>query len=233
MPTLLTTALIAHLISGAMSPPEAPASRPAESPPTSAPADDIRLAARVRELVARLGDRDFAKREAAQRDLAGLGEAAVPLLVPYLSAKDGEVAPRVLRLIGTPRDPKVRVDAALRLMESGDPDWLETGVHMLFERPGEVIEPFMARAAEARGLLRKLLEPVSEQLSLWERTEKLFRRNYERLRETNPEGAARLLRTHETSHLYNAEAAYWGAYEALQDYQEHPPPTSAPAAPSP
>lgn len=188
------------------------------SAPTSQP--DDREA--VEKLVAQLGAREFQQREQAQHELAAIGEQALHHLLPYVTSEDQEIASRVASILGTPRDPELRVKLAMRLIESTDPDWMERGVHMLFKSPGEVFEPFMERTKSARGIGRVLYAPVREQFEAWKRMDDMIQRTYERVRMKDAERAEQLLKTHAESNMYCAEAAYWGALEALEDYSQHP-----------
>jgi hypothetical protein len=66
----------------------------AAAPPGRADDREITL------LIAQLGDRDFARRDAAQRRLAAFGPSALPALTRALKSPDLEVRRRALRLIG-------------------------------------------------------------------------------------------------------------------------------------
>lgn len=190
----------------------------ATSAPTSRPEDrDI-----VEKLVAQLGAREFKLREQAQRELAGLGESALAYLVPHVTSKDPEVAARVASLLGTPTDPALRVELAIRLIESTDPDWLERGVHMLFKNPEESYALFMERTASSRGVLRAICAPIREQFESWKRLDKVFQRTYSRMKEKDLERAEQMRKSHAESSMYCAEAAYWSALEALEDFRQHP-----------
>lgn len=212
----LVSASLVHAreIEGA-APSTQPASQPVESTSTKAEVD---------RLIKQLGSRRFKDREDAQRQLTLLGDGAASFLVPYVTSRDAEIAARVAAVIGTPRDPAVRVDLALRLIESTDPDWMERGVHMLFKSPGETADLFLARTESASGRNRAMFGPIREQFESWKRMERMFRASYERLKDKDPQRAEKLRESHEETALYCAEAAYWGAQDALLDVQEHPPP---------
>ncbi len=60
-------------------------------------------AARARLLVAQLGDDDWHKRDAASKELATMGEAALPLVEAALKSKDVEVATRASALVDAVR----------------------------------------------------------------------------------------------------------------------------------
>lgn len=183
---------------------------------TSAPSA-MRL--RVARLVSELGSARFQGRESAQRQLEGLGGAAMPFLVEHINDPDPEVAARVSALIRSPRDPALRVDVAVRLLETCHPDWMERAVFMLFEEPAEVCDAFIARAGERTGVHGAVFGAVAERFESWKRQDEVFNRHYERIRRKNPEGAARLLEMHRGGFMYEAEAAYHAAVEALLDHR--------------
>jgi hypothetical protein len=196
-----------------------PPVEPASSQPAEPEVKETVTQAQVEALVKRLSARDFSEREAAQRELTAMGEKAARFLVPHVTGPDTEVAVRVAAILGTPRDPEVRVELCLRLIESADPDWLERGVHVLFERPDETYAPFMKRSQDGGDLMRVILAPIREQFESWKRQDDMFQRTYARTREKDPARAEQLRRLHEETSLYCAEAAYWGAVEALAEYQ--------------
>lgn len=196
---------------------ESETSQPAATQPTSAPAAPPEIA----DLVHQLGARSFQKREEAQRKLAALGPDAAKFLAPYITDSDPEIAARIAALVGTPDDPDVRIAVALRLIESTDPDWMERGVHMLFAEPGRVYDAFMRQTRETAGIRRIIFEPIREQMTSWKRQDELFQRNYARAMEKDPARAEQLRKSHADTRLYCAEAAYWGAFEAMMEEKEH------------
>lgn len=207
-------------------PSEQPTSRPqdaATSRPTSAPALD----AKVEQLVRQLGARRFQDREAAQRELSAMGDEISALLIPHVTHETPEIASRVAAILGTPRDSALRVELATKLILSTDADWMERGVHMLFAGPDDAIELFMSRTKSARGRDGVIFAPIREQIEMWQRMQRMFSEQYPRILKKNPEKAESLRKLHEESVLYYAEAAYWGAHDALLDAHEHPLPERA------
>ena len=194
------------------------------SAPATQPAVSDAVRGEVERLIKQLGSRRFKDREAAQAKLAAMGDDAAALLVPHITSSDPEVAARTAAILGTPANPRVRVELALRLITSTDADWMERGVHMLFAAPRETAELFLERTASARGRDRVIFEPIREQFEQWQRMERMFQEHYGRIKDKNPERAETLRKSHEESALYCAEAAYWGAQDALADAQKHPPP---------
>ncbi len=218
-----------------------PSSRPSgASPPTataSAPTSQSaalivqpELQAKVDRLVAGLASPSFKERESAQTELRKLGEAAMLPLLKYIDSPDLEVAERVSTLVVRPTNPEVRIEVAYRLLTTGRPHLMEPAVYMLFEEPLVDFEPFARRARSARGLAQAVAEPVVEQLKSWKTQTEIFQRNYERFLKTKPEAAEQQSRLHEGSEVYNAEAAYWQAVGAAEDYlapkQRSPEPTT-------
>jgi len=215
--------LFALTVVWSLLPSDQPTSRPvdaATSRPTTAPA----LEAKVEQLVRQLGARRFQEREAAQRELEAMGDEASALLIPHVTHKTAEIAARVAAILGTPRDSALRVELATKLILSTDADWMERGVHMLFAAPDDAIELFMSRTKSARGRDGVIFAPIREQVEMWQRMRRMFSEQYPRILKKNPEKAESLRKLHEESVLYYAEAAYWGAQEALLDAQEHPLP---------
>jgi hypothetical protein len=161
-----------------------------------------------------------------------MGEAVLPALIPHISDDDAEVAGRIRELVAKPREPKLRVEIGARFIETADPDWMERGVHMLFEDPTSVSDLFAKRAQAAEGIRQALLTPVAEQLARTKARKENFRARYPKWAKENPEAAARLLNMDKASDLYDAEAAYWTAYDVLGDWEEESG-TSRPRAASP
>jgi len=193
----------------------APTSQPASQPTT-------RRASRseVARLVAELGSPDFTARESAHRRLAAMGEGISGELVKHVADANEEIASRVVALLGKPKDPALRVEAAVRLLATADPDWMEKGVYMLFDAPEEILDLYFTRTKAARGVERVIFDIVGERLRSWKRMNDIFRENYERAKAKNPEAAERLLQSNRDSNLYDAEAAYWSAVEAVADYRD-------------
>ncbi len=193
-------------------------SRPATGP-SSRPTSQTAGRDDVARLVRDLGSPRFTVRQAAQLRLSRMGDAVLPRLIPHVSDADPEVAARVAALIHSPADPALRVDLALRLMGTTNPDWIERAVHMLFETPAETCDLFIERAERARGVDRVLADPIAEEFRQWRQQERFFRRQYERIKSKDPRAAARLLKQHRAGDIYRAEAAYWSVVEALLDYR--------------
>ncbi len=197
---------------------------------TSRPYDDLKTKRLVRTLVAELGSPAYRVREAAQKKLAKLGEKAMPHLVEFIGSADLEVANRIAALIRRPNDPHVRIEVAVRLLATGDPDWMEPAVHMLFETPRVDCDLFLRRTAKATGRERATFRPVAEQLATWKRiTEFFYRRQEQLLQEQKAEAARKDRELHDGSKLYQAEAAYWSAVEAMEDYAVPKPARRSPA----
>jgi len=232
--------ILSLIATGALTPDESgePTSMPATQPattraataPTSRPHEDPRTKSLVRRLVAELGAPAYRVREGAQKRLAKLGEKALPHLVEFIGSGDSEVANRVAALIKRPEDPHLRIEVAVRLLATADPDWMEPAVHMLFETPTVDYDLFVRRTAGARGIQRTIFKPVAEQLHTWKRITELFNRRQERLlQENRVEAAGKARKLHEGSKLYQAEAAYWSAVEAMEDYGVPKPARRPPA----
>lgn len=219
----IASSLLAVTMVLASLPTEQPTSRPQGAPTsqsTSAPA----LEAKVEQLVRQLGARRFDEREAAQRELSAMGDEISALLIPHVTHKTPEIASRVAAILGTPRDSALRVELATKLILSTDADWMERGVHMLFAGPDDSIELFMSRTKSAKGRDGVIFAPIREQIEMWQRMQRMFSEQYPRILKKNPDKAESLRKLHEESLLYYAEAAYWGAQDALIDAHEHPPP---------
>ncbi len=202
---------------------QAPGSRPT-SRPTTRPATE----AVVRRLVRQLGAAKYAVRESAQKQLAEMGEAALPYLMEFIGSENAEVSTRVASVIRRPKNPALRVEIAARLLSTADPDQMESGVYMLFESPLEDHDLFVERMRRARGVERAILEPVAERLAVWKDITERFNRRYARLRREKPEAAERELKNHRETKYYQAEAAYWPALEALEEYEVRDRPVHRP-----
>lgn len=205
----------------AATPPQAttaPSSRPATWP-VSRPAQSS-LARRIESLVERLGDRDYRRREGAQQELASLGSDALPLLIQRVPHPDAEINDRLITLIGSPAALAHRIEFAARLLETADPDHLERAVYLLFDDPVAVCEPFKLRVRNATGATAAICAPIIEQLDRCRASDEITRSHIEKIRRKSPEKAAETLRKNKEGYLYNAEAAYWSAVEALAAHIE-------------
>jgi len=192
--------------------------------------------AEIEALVRQLGDRSFDRREHAQQRLAALGEEALPALVARLRDPDPEIARRVVELLPTPRDPARRIDLAVRLLETGDREQLRKAVLMLFQDPGAIDEGFREAVAHSTGLTAAVVLPIIEQLEAWRDQENRYQDTAAAHAARNPEGVNRLSRLHAEAPAYLAEAAYWAALDARDEYLERTTSqparsTSAPASP--
>jgi len=181
----------------------------------------------IEALVAQLGDRSFERREQAHARLAELGDAALPALLARLTDPDPEIARRVIELLPIPTDPPRRVDVVMKLLATGDREHLRKAVLILFQDPGAVDVAFRAAMADQTGLTAAMAAPILEQLESWRSQDGRYRENAARNAVRNPEGVARLSRLHADTPAYLAEAAYWLALSARDDYVEHA--TSRPA----
>jgi len=206
-----------------------PADRAPKPHPTSGPTTRPAIEAEVRRLVRQLGAAEYAVRESAQKRLADMGEAALPYLMEFIGSGDSEVSTRVASVIRRPKTPALRVEIAVRLLSTTDPDQMESGVYMLFESPVEDYDLFVERMRKTRGVERAILEPVAERLATWKDMTERFNRRYARLSREKPDVAERELKNHRETMYYQAEAAYWPALEALEEYEvrDHAP-TSRP-----
>jgi hypothetical protein len=97
---------------------------------------------------------------------------------------------------------------------------MERGVYLLFESPGEIFDRFFERTKDARGVERVIFDIVGERLRSWKKMNDIFQANYARAKEKNPAAAERLRQSNRESNLYDAEAAYWSAVEAVADYRD-------------
>jgi hypothetical protein len=196
-----------------------PASQPSSAPSLSTE-DQTRLAEQVDSLVRSLADANYQTREASQQKLQGLGDAALPLLVRHLASSNPEISSRVESIIRTPKDPRLCAELAFKLIATTDPDWMEKGVHMLYESPVEVSEHFAELAGKSQGIVRRVCEPVVSQLQETNRRWQHFLKRHRKLLEADPGQAAREFTMQTESNLYEAEAAYWMAHDVLLDEQE-------------
>jgi len=178
------------------------------------------VAAKIDRLIQRLGDRDFRTRERAQRELAALGDVALPQIAANLGHDNPEVAHRLKSLLRRPDDAALRVATAERLIASADPDWMETGVYMLFRDPIADADAFRSITDRSTGIERAMFEPIADQLDGWKRMTELHLRRQETLVKEKPEAAAKERKMHADSLYYEAEAAYWQAVEAAESYRE-------------
>lgn len=196
--------------------------------PTSRPTTRPAIEAVVRRLVRQLGAAEYAVRESAQKQLADMGEAALPYLMEFIGSDDSEVSNRVASVIRRPKTPALRVEVAARLLSTADPDQIESGVYMIFESPVEDYDLFVERMRKTRGVERAIFEPVAERLAIWKEMTERFNRRYARLRREKPEAAERELKNHRETKYYQAEAAYWPALEALEEYEVRDRPQHGP-----
>ncbi len=201
--------------------------------PTTQASDKSDPADRYRALIRQLGAAEYKKREQAQAELNHIGEPAVPVLCEFVGDPDREIADRVFALIRRPRDVGIRVEVAARLLETGKPDWMERGGYMLFQTPTEDYEPFLKRTSDARGLPRAIFTPVADQLRNWRDATLRFEKRQAELQEAGKtEQALKEREMHEGSMYYEAEAAYWMALDASEEYStvdaSEPKPASKP-----
>lgn len=196
------------------------ANSPPSSAPTSQPTSRPSIADRVAALIVDLRSPKFTVREQAQRKLASMGEAAIPYLLDHLSATDPELARRVADIVGRPHDPALRADVAIRLLATTDPDWMERGVYMLFDDPLGVCDRFLEKTRDAEGAPRIIFKAVTERLVVARRRHENHAKRYARLIKEKPELAEKERLMNQETDRYDAEAAYWTAYEGLLDYEE-------------
>lgn len=184
----------------------------------------------IRRLVLQLGAPEYRLRQAAQEKLADLGGTALPVLADFIDSPNDEIANRVAALIRRPSDPVLRVEIAVRLLATTDPDRMEPAVYMLFEDPIEDCDRFAARVRNAEGRRRAVFDAVAGQLAEWKKNTERFRKRRARLLREKPEAAAKELKMQKESKFYQAEAAYWQAVDAAETYGQPvrrlPPPTS-------
>ncbi len=187
------------------------------SAPASAPACDTALAAKVHALARQLGDADYKKRESAQRRLEAMGPAALPHLLPFINDPEPEIADRVAALFQRPADPRIRVEAAVRLIRTAEPDLIEMGVYMLFVTPAVDYPLFVEGARGASPPFDAAFAEIAEQLEMLVRQEEVTLHHYEKHRKDKPEAAERIRASYEDLKLARAEAAYWCALEAIEE----------------
>ena len=215
-------AIFAVLIYAALPAPGQITTRPVTSNASSQPASR-----EIEALVAQLGDRNFERRELAQVRLGELGETALPSLLAHLTDPDPEIARRVIELLPIPTDPARRVEVVMKLLATADREHLRKAVVILFQDPGAVDLAFRTAMADQTGLTAAMAAPILEQLDSWRSQDGRYRKNVSRNAVRNPEGVARLSRLHADTPAYLAEAAYWLALSARDEYMEHA--TSQPA----
>jgi len=162
--------------------------------------------------------------------LAAHGESALPCLISRITDASSEASIRAVALIGKPRDPALRAEAAARMLASEDPDWMERAVHMLFEAPAAYCDAFEQHARQAPVSRRVVFDTVLEQLRASRQRWLTFETRYQRLRREKPEQAERERKMQTDTNLYEAEAAYWSALDALAEepakHRSPAPPTS-------
>ncbi len=218
LPTIILAGLSAASVGSG--PTTQPASQPTSRPSPGIASPGLRERSDVARLVADLGSPDFKTRESAHRHLAELGDSADAELIEYVTDSNEEIASRVVALLGKPKDPALRVELAVRLLSTADPDWMENGVYLLFDSPNEIYDLYMSRTKDAHGVERVIFDIVGDQLRTWKKLNDVFQRNYEKIKRKNPAAAERLLQSNRDSNLYDAEAAYWTAVEAVADYRD-------------
>lgn len=210
-----------------------PANRIASTQSTRA-ATSSRASSHIRRLVEQLGDKSYEKREAAQRELAALGDAALPELVQVIDCDNAEIARRTHLLIRRPKDPALRVELVRRLIATGDPARVQTGIYMLFKSPIEDYPRFKEVTDASTGVERAMFKPVCEQLKQWRQATEIFERRQQEHAEKNELEAAKKEREMQAgSYYYQAEAGYALAIDAYTEYLEAhsgvlPAPTSQP-----
>lgn len=194
-----------------------PASRPIEA--TAAPTTQPDFERRVHTLVKALGSSVYRERERAQLELARMGEAAVPVLVEFIGDPNPEIANRVTALIKRPSDPALRVETAVRLIATADPDHIELGVYMLFESPLEDYDLLIQRTSSLSGIQKATFVPIIEQMTQWRAiTIRHLERQKMLLLENRIEVAANERNLHAGTMYYQAEAALMMAIDAALDY---------------
>ncbi len=226
--------LILQPSAGHATPPAQPSTSPSTQSTTQPGARTAQspLAHRVDTLVTQLGDRDYRRRETAQQELAALGAAALPLLIQRVPNPDAEISDRLITLIGTPAALAHRIEFAARLLETADPDHMERAVYLLFDDPAAACEPFKLRVRGATGALAAICAPIIEQLDRCRASDENTRSHIEKIRRKSPAKAEETLQKNKEGFLYNAEAAYWSAVEALAAYIEQETPDARSGSPA-
>jgi len=217
-PLALIAALLgsALWLRGADEPASLPSSRPTSQATTSKPVDPLQK--RVDILVRELGAADFKRRERAWKLLKQLGEPAIPRLVPHFSHKNPEVRQRVGVLLQRPHDAEIRVQAAVALITSGNPPWIEKGVYFIFEEPLTDYPLLLEKQESLTGIDHAVIEPVLEQLESWKKQTELHLKKQAEYREQGrDEAEAKMAKMHKESLFYQAEAAYWMARETYEE----------------
>ena len=154
----------------------------------------------------------------------------MPHLVDFIGDPNPEISNRIAALIRRPCDPVLRVEVAVRLLSVADPDWMEIAVYMLFEDPIADYDLFVERTRDATGLRRVIFEPVAERLKIWKSTTERFIIRQKRLRIEKPAAAAREAKSHKETKFYEAEAAYWSAVDALEEFHNEGSPVNPTAS---
>ncbi len=185
----------------------------------SAPATQPSFSDKVDALVQLLGHRDYRTRESAQRQLAALGDAALPEMVRSINHDNPEISRRIQGLIRRPDDPALRIETVRQLIRTGDQSQIETAVYMLFKTPIVDYPRFKRITDGASGIERAMFEPICEQLSQWRQITERFEARQARLVVEKPDAARREREMHEGTYFYQAEAALWTAIEAAEDYR--------------
>ncbi len=215
-PLVLIIALLGSglWLRGADEPTEPTTSQPT-SRATTQPVDPLQKSVDI--LVHEMGAPDFKRRERAWKLLQQLGEPAIPWLVPHFSNTNPEVRQRVGVLLKRPHDAEIRVQAAVSLIVSGNPAWIEKGVYMVFEDPIADYPLLAERLKTLTGIDRAVLEPVVDQLKGWkkQRVDHL-KRQADYRKEGREDHATKMQKMHKESLFYEAEAAYWMARESYE-----------------
>ncbi|HPF39514.1 MAG TPA: hypothetical protein P5081_07960 [Phycisphaerae bacterium] len=227
--------LLASALVGAGPPPPSTPTSQAESRPTSQSATSDR----IRRLIAQLGHERYQLREAAQRELKAMGDAALPDVAIAISHENPEIARRAQALLRRPKDARLRVEIVRRLIATTNPALVEKGVYMLFENPIEDYALFRELTDNASGLERAMFVPICDQLGQWRRITELFESRQAKLISEKPEAAIHERNQHADSYYYQADAAYYQAMDAILDFREASAaglttsrPTSEPPAPT-
>mgnify|MGYP001581608071 CR=1 FL=1 len=188
-------------------------SAPALSPTTKPASPEISA------LLVDLRSKKFKTREQAQSKLIRARDEVLVYVIPLLNDADAEVASRAATIVGKPADPALRVEAAIRLLTTADPDLMERAVHMLYENPLSVGDLFIARTKDDQGMQRVVTEPVALHLKASVVRLRNFQKHYEKLVQEKPEAAEKQKQMSEETNGYEAEAAFWTVYEGLLEHR--------------
>ena len=203
-----------------MAPPDVASTQPGSSEPpiaavTSRPtsqADDPLIA----KLISDLGAPDFRRRNAAQARLVELRATALPMLIRHINDPSPEISSRVQAIVQPPQDPELRVELAVALLATRNPEPMEQAVYMMFDMPEACCELFLARVPGMQKQDRVVGEAIAEQFRTWRGQFAVFQRNFEKTRKRDADSAARILKMQTDGNVVHAEAAYQSALEALE-----------------